>query len=398
MQKTTVVRLVEGRLAWYPPGASQEPQWLDDDGARERLHSALGQRKVGVCFAAPGVDVRLLSLAVDPAERKHIAASLPFTLEEQVAEDIDDLHFASCALDKQTLGVAICSRERMDAWQSLFADFPGILRWCPEPLLLPWQVGEWCVVLQGNEAIVRVGQCEGFTVERDLAGTMLAAAMSEEPDAIIVYGADQSSDTALLPEPLRDRVQWRQGNLHAALLLGERGEVDLNLRQADYAPRLPLARWWRQWRAVAAVFAVGFCVQLAALYMDYRNLSNENVALRTAVQDSYRRAFPRGNAPEPEKQMRRQLDALKGTGQSSGFVSLVNRVGGVIATMPDTTISTLNYSEKGDEMRMNIVAADFEGVEQLRSKINEAGLEAVMESSSAQDDKVRARLRVSGPS
>ena len=66
--------------------------------------------------------------------------------------------------------------------------------------------------------------------------------------------------------------------------------------------------------------------------------------------------------------------------------------------MPDTTISTLNYSEKGDEMRMNIVAADFEGVEQLRSKINEAGLEAVMESSSAQDDKVRARLRVSGPS
>ncbi|MGB1141071.1 MAG: type II secretion system protein GspL, partial [Halioglobus sp.] len=241
MQKTTVVRLVDGRLAWYPPGASQEPQWLDDDNARDNLRSALSQRKVGVCFAVPGMDVRLLSLEVDPGERKHIAASLPFTLEEQVAEDIDDLHFSSCVLDKETLGVAICSRERMDAWQALLADFSGILRWCPEPLLLPWKTGEWCLVLEGSEAIVRVDQCEGFTIERDLVSPMLAAAaMSAEPEAIVVYGTDQQADTQLLPEALRERVQWRQGNLYAALLLGESGEVDLNMRQGDYAPRLPL--------------------------------------------------------------------------------------------------------------------------------------------------------------
>ena len=66
----------------------------------------------------------------------------------------------------------------------------------------------------------------------------------------------------------------------------------------------------------------------------------------------------------------------------------------MIAGLPDTSIASINYNEKGDEMRMNIVAADFEGVEQLRSRINEAGLEAVMESSSAQGDRVRARLRV----
>ena len=45
-------------------------------------------------------------------------------------------------------------------------------------------------------------------------------------------------------------------------------------------------------------------------------------------------------------------------------------------------------------MRMNILAVDFEAVERVRADINETGLEAVMESSSAQGDKVRARLRV----
>jgi type II secretory pathway component PulL len=45
-------------------------------------------------------------------------------------------------------------------------------------------------------------------------------------------------------------------------------------------------------------------------------------------------------------------------------------------------------------MRLNIVAADFSGVEKLRSRINEAGLDAIMESSSTQGEQVSARLRV----
>ena len=45
-------------------------------------------------------------------------------------------------------------------------------------------------------------------------------------------------------------------------------------------------------------------------------------------------------------------------------------------------------------MRLNIVAADFEGVEQLRSRMSEAGLEAIMESSTTQGERVSARLRV----
>ena len=396
MHTIAVVRLVGDRLAWYPPGTSDEPQWLDNDIARENLRAALAQRRLGVCFAVPGADARLLTLPVTAAEKKHISKSLPFALEEQVAEDIDDLHFASCSLDKDTMAVAICARSNMLHWQDLLADFSGISQWRPEPLLLPWQEDEWCLVVEGDTVIVRLGQCEGFTVESDLLSTLLQGALAEQaaPGAIVVYGRDQSADTALLPASLHDKVQWRNGNLYAALLLSESSGLNLNLLQGDFVPRLPFARWWSQWRAVAALFAVAFLLQLTATYADYRNLTAENLALRGAVQDSYRKAFPKGAVVDAEKQLRRQLDALRGTGQSSGFVSLMERIGVVVAGLSDTSIASINYNEKGDEMRMNIVAADFEGVEQLRSRINEAGLEAVMESSSAQGDRVRARLRV----
>lgn len=396
MQNICVIRLVDEQLAWYPPGSGEGPQWLDTAPARENLRAALAQRRVNLCFAVPGADVRLLPLSVSPEEKKHIGKSLPFMLEEQVAADIDELHFASCSLDKSQLGVGICALDRMLDWQARLQDYPGINQWVPEPLLLPWQPGEWCLVLDGEQVIVRTGACDGFSIERALAPALLSSAMQEgaPPQAVIVYGTDQAADTALLPADLQGAVQWRRGNLHAALLLSDQAQKPLNLLQGAFAPRLPLERWWRQWRPVAAVFALAFALQLIVTYADYHKLQTQNLALRTAVQDSYRKAYPKGAVVDAEKQLRRQLDALRGSAQSSGFVSLMERVGGVIASRPGTSIASINYNDKGDEMRMNIVAVDYAAVEQVREDMNKAGLQAVMESSSAQGDRVRARLRV----
>ena len=402
MHNSAIIRLVDGRLAWYAPGASDEPRWLDDERVREDLYAAMAEQRSAPCFAAPGADVRLLRLAFSGEEKKHIARSLPFMLEEQVAQDIEDLHFASVALDKLELGVAVCSVDNMQAWQAQLEHFPGVRLWLPEPLLLPWREGEWCIVLEGDSAIVRYDECGGFTVEQALLPAMLAGLLAEhpEPGAIVFYGREQQAEIALLPQALQDKVQWRRGNLYSALLLGEAPQPALNLLQGEFGVRLPLARWWREWRAVAAVFAVAFALQIVFTYTDYLKLERENLALRAAVESSYRKANPRGNAPEPEKQLQRQLVALRGTGQNSGFVHLIEQVGIVISGNSGTSIDAINYnfSTRGGEMRMNILAADFEAVERVRADINEAGLEAVMESSSAQGDKVRARLRVGSKS
>ncbi len=401
MHNNTVIRLVGNRLAWYAPGSSEEPLWLDDDSARDKLQANLVQQRLAPVFAAPGADVRLLRLAISAEEKKHIARSLPFMLEEQVAADIEELHFASVALDRLDLAVAVCRVERMQAWQALLQDFPGVRQWVPEPLLLPWQEGEWCIVLDGDTAIVRTGECEGFSIERAMLPLLLAAELEEVKDrpeqpAVIFYGGEQEADLAMLPAELRERAQWRRGNFSKALMLAEADAPVLNLLQGEFASRLPLGRWWREWRAVAAVFALAFGLQLVAAYADYLSLRRDNLALRGAVEQSYRQAYPKGAVVDAEKQLRRQLNALRGSGEASGFVQLVNRVGQVIANSAGTSIASINYNSNdgGGEMRMNILAADFETVERVRADINKAGLQAIMENSSAQGDRVRARLRV----
>lgn len=395
MHNTAIVRLIDGELAWYPPGASDGPRWLRQESEQESLKAALAERRLVPVFAVPGQEARLLRLEVAPEEKRHLARSLPFMLEEELAVDVSELHFAHCALDKQAYAVAVCSREAMDGFAAQLGAFPGIDQWIPEPLLLPWQPGEWCLVLEGESAIVRTGRSEGFSVERDMLPTLLEAALAEgAPQTAVIYGQSQDEDCALLPEPLRDSVQWRRGDLYAATLIAEGPDPALNLRQGEYARRLPLKRWWAQWRVAAVLFGAALCLHLLATWADYRQLRAQNLALRTAVQDIYRTANPRGAIADPEKQLRRQLDALSGGSEGSGFVALLERVGGVVAGSEGTSIVSINYNDKAGEMRLNIVARDYGAVEQVRSGINNTGLEAIMENSNAQGDKVRARLRV----
>ena len=126
-------------------------------------------------------------------------------------------------------------------------------------------------------------------------------------------------------------------------------------------------------------------------------MQQENLVLRGAVQESYRKAFPRGAVVDAEKQLRRQLDTLTGSSESSGFVSLMAGVGEVVAAA-DGSIVSINYNDKAAEMRLNLLAADYEAVERIRAGFVESGLQATLENSSAQGDQVRARLRVGGRS
>ncbi len=380
MQDCAVVRLKEGRLAWYPPGAGDGPHFLDDEVVREQLRATVHQPGSTVCFAAPGVDVRLCQFDISQEEKKHLDKSLPFMLEEELIGDIEDLHFAWAIHDKLNLTAAICSRSKMQQWQKMLAGFPGINSWITEPMLLPWQPGEWCVVIESDLAVVRTGSFEGFSIERELALSMLAAANDtrELPEAIIVYGQDQEKDTALFSNELRGRIQWRRGDLGSALLLNQSPLQAPNLLQGDFALRLPLARWWKQWRAVAAVLTLAFCVQLTATYAEFISLERENTELRLAVERSYRKAYPRGAMVDAEKQLNRQLGALRGSSQASGFVSLMSRVGEVISNSPGTGIASINYNDRGDEIRMNITARNFEAVDDIRTAMNSAGLSAPM--------------------
>jgi type II secretion system protein L len=394
VRESAVIRLLDDELVWYPPGSSAEPRALRDESESEQLAAIAAARRAPVLFAVPGGDVTLREVTFTPAEKRHIAKSLPFMLEDDFASDIDELHFAARPLGKLQLGVAACTHECMRRWTERLSEVAPANQWIPEPLLLPWQPGELCIVIEPERVVVRSGDNEGFSAESTIASAMLAALDETRFETVIVYGLDQAGDSELLPQWMRDRMQWRTGNFAAALMLAEEERQPLNLRQGDYGGNLPVGLWWRQWRLVIGLFAAAFVLQVGSTYASYASLKEENLELRRQIEAAYRSAVPEGRLQDAEKQLNNQLRERRGGAQSTSFMSLMDRIGRVVQQQAGAQLASVNFSDKLGEVRMNLIVPDFRTVEAIRAGMVAAGLDAETENSNAQADAVRARMRV----
>jgi type II secretion system protein L len=395
VRESAVIRLVGGELYWYPPGSSGSPRPLADASEKAQLQAIASARRAPLVFAVPGADVSLRCVEFLAAERRHIARSLPYLLEDEFASVIEELHFASRSLGRLELGVAACTTDKMEYWQEQLTDLPLVNQWVPEPLLLPWRTDELCVLVEADLVLVRYGMNNGFAVERELAGELLAALAATESFAVVVvYGTDQQVDMRLLPESLRENLQWRTGDFSAALMLAVEEKQVLNLCQGAYGANVPVGRWWQQWRVAAALFVAAFGLQVVATYADYRNLESENLQMRRQIEATYREVNPKGKARDHVKALQQQLDSLQGGPQGPGFVSLLERIGRVVQTEQGAQLGSINFTDKLGDLRLNLVVPDFKAVESIRTRLDAAGLDAQMENSNTQGDAVRARLKV----
>ena len=350
------------------------------------------QVPAGAVVALPSAAIRLTSIAVDPAEARHLVRSLPFMLEDAVVEPVERLHFARKVLSSEQWAVAIVQRELMADWLGLLgADSTAPC--VPECLLLPWQEGECCILIEHESALLRYGEAEGARVEANLLGPLLQS-MPSRPFTIVIYGENRESDCELVPAELRDRVQWRQGSFGKAIMLTTPDAGLFDLRQGDFAPRLPLMRWWNTWQRVAVAAGIVLALQIGSDVIQYQRLKAENLALRSAIQASYRQANPRGAVVDVEKQLDRQIAEFAPSQSGTAFTPLLARVTQAVAADEGISISTLNFSASAREIRLDLMAGDYAAVEALRRRLDSDGLQATLETSSARDDQVRARLRV----
>ena len=391
-ENRSVLALRDGQLFWLRPG--MEPAALDEGHAREALLAELSRRQHNVVFAAPGGDLRLLEIDVAAEERRHLDTSLPYRLEDSFTDDIEALHFARKMHERDRCAVAVVAHESMEDWHEVLGEFADLLPWVPEPLLLPWQDGEWTLVLEGDSALLRWGSYAGSRIELALLPMLLSGLGQESaPERLVVYGLDEAESLATLPDELRGLAEWRRGDFSAALWLAT-GETPFDLLQGSYAPRLPYMRWWSQWRSVAALVGVALVLHVGSGWLDLRRLERENESLRREIETVYRGVNPRGAVVDAERQLQRQLAGLRGGEGGSSFSAALAPLAAGVAEQPGVQLASLTYSQARSELRLNLLAPDFNAVEELRAGLASQGLGATLESSSRSGDSVRARLRL----
>ncbi len=413
--------------------------WLGDDqasasvatsGDLNTLRSALGDLGQQAWLLLPGAKVVSRSLEYTEKEKKHLRSLLPFQLEESVVGDIEDLHVAvgSAVAGKVTL--AYTDKHWLKAIFTQLASIGvEVTRCWATPMLLPLvapvasepqepSVAEasdtavekltanpsatWVLGLENGQVNLRFAEQEAFSVPLPLVASsldMLIASqkLGDNLPYLVLRASAQADLDALyksLPPHLAACV--------SSQALADDWQLDFNgkaidLCQAEFSQRLPLARWLKLWRGVGILALVTLVVYVGVLGFNIYKLNKQNLQLRQQMEAVYRSVVPSGQSDDPEKRLRLKLQQLQPKTQTGSVVKVLAGVVPIIAANPDVTVKVISYSADTGDLSVSAQAHSFGSLDALRQALIAQGYAVDPIAATTQGDLSNGRLKISKP-
>jgi general secretion pathway protein L len=370
-----------------------------------------------VCVLVPGADVLLTRARVPMRGNARILQAVPYALEEQIAADVSDLHFAIGKRDAEgRVAVAAVARARIEEWlaqlaaaglkpQSLLADtgvLPGVDRGA-------------VVLLEGDRACVRC--LDGTPLESkvdeleqvlDVAGVVVEAeSEATDPEgarALVVYASDEDQARhADLIERLRaraERVELRSTMGHPLrILASEAVKPDaLNLLQGTYAPRTAIDTLWKPWRTAAMLLAAFLVVTLGLQSVRLIQLNARERQLDAAAFDILSKSCGVRALADARAQMQRCMDERLGNvaGGEDLFLEMLGTLAAALAETPGTQVTHISYRNRVLDLKLTV--PDIDTLERIKSLVADRGaLQMDIAQTSPGEGKVESQIELKKP-
>src|SRR5512141_375583 len=305
MTETLVIRLRahdEAPASWLS---------VDENGARsgpvhrgpvEDAQSAAHGRRVVLLL--PGTDVSLYNPELPVKGGARLAQAVPFALEEQLASDVDAMHFAvgTRAADSNDTPVAVVSRPLLDRWLAACsaAGIQPNAAHC-ESQAVPVSPSGCTLLLDENTLYVRRAAGVPYALDAvPLAAALeLALGPAAEPGEHVVFYATPSEYEAhqALIEGLRARTATLQVKLlpdgALPLLAAPVMSTDpINLLQGPYAAASTIGTQLLQWRVPVALAAATALVFIAGQGLSLWKMKSAEKQVDAQIAQVFGQALP----------------------------------------------------------------------------------------------------------
>jgi len=385
------------KAEWLTIGANRQPLGEPAYGSLNDAASAAHYRRCVVL--APSENILLTTVNLKARNREQLVRAMPFALEEELAEDVEQLHFAPGP--RQLDGghpVAVVARAHMDQWLAqLRAAGLTPQAVIPDVLAVPLAGDQrWSLLIERDRALLRTGAFSGLTLEPDNIETMLGCAMEEsrtQPEVIEVYRRGGEAGAALPSIPAVS-YESREASLPQLWAAGVDEKHAINLLQGPYRIKSDVVRLLKPWRVAAGLLGIWIALQALGTTLDHRRLAEAERDVQAEIERVYRETFPGATRiVNPRVQMEQQLQALKQAGETdslTAFMALLNAGGRAILDLPDVRIVTLDYLDGA--LNVSLSARELQSLETIKQNIESQGLAANIESAETRGNTVNGRL------
>jgi general secretion pathway protein L len=412
MSETLVIRFhdpAEDAVHWYLLDAQGQRLGGPGQGRLEECRALTEKRRVVALM--PGERVSLMDAHIPTRKKQRILQAAPWVLEDRLAQDVESLHFALGPRQAgDSIRIAVVSRDDM---ASLCAqcESQGIApdAVIPDYLALPREDGEWTILVENERVIVRTGDHDGFSTDRELALDMLAFSLPDPVDkeAPALEGLRlirPEADTAFL-ESLEQRFGERfqlddrpyREAVDQVFVPSVNLRDSIDLAEGEFRLRVEDDAWWRPWRPVVALASAWLLVLAVSEVVHLYQLSGDNNTLDAEIEQVFRAALPDAERMvDPRLRMEQRLNALRGTGSQGQFLPTLAAMGEGMAALENGSLRGLSY--RPGVLDINLRVSEGRALDSFKDAVEtQQGYEAVIQSANTRDNYVDGRLQIRAP-
>jgi general secretion pathway protein L len=397
-------------------------EWIvaDDNGTRrsppangslEQAASHVQGRPVIVLVPATETMTSTVDLPIRSGAR--LNAALAYALEEQVAADVDTLHFAAGERRESGLRpVAAVARELLDYWIARL-DEAGIQPWkiIPENYGLARMPGTMSVLIDGDCVMFNDGGDIEFVMQGvHPSETLVAAGLLSDrhddapPEAsghLVVYCSAEdeerlshdwialrhelhSVDINLLPDGALPRL---------AVTVAAGGGV--NFLQGRYGPKADYGSWLRPWSKAAVLLLGLIVVGVAAKGIDFWRLTQEHDALQAQFTQELQQFRPGDGTPvlDPVAAVNSIKRGLGGTTATPVFLASLGELATALTQNEQAKVEAVSY--RAGVIDVRITSPDVETIGNIQKLIGESGrFVASIQSTDRVADRINSRIQI----
>lgn len=355
-----------------------------------------------VVLIVPADDVLLAKTVIPGNSLARAQQAVPFALEDQVADDVDSLHFALGTKSRDDeYPVAIISHSTMERILELCSDAdirPAEI--VPETLALPdlkatsADMTVWSALLDNGRAVIRLGDQLGFATDPAMAGMMIEGASAElgqEEDISLVVFRTSPKEQIDVPDSMDLEIRPCEHRL-ALYATGLATAPHVNLLQGVYNPKKDFDKTWKPWRTSLALAAC-LCVALfLGKWFDVRQLQKQEAELDSRIASAFEQALPGARMQRPRRQIQAALDNI-GAINTDGFTQRLSQIATSLSTQPQTELRTIGYRNGRFDLDLNTDAVPT--LDALSAELKKRGTLAMsVQSANRENNIVRGRVRI----
>jgi general secretion pathway protein L len=341
-----------------------------------------------ICVLVPGTDVLVAEPELPTKAGTKLQQLVPYALEEQLADDIDDLHFAigRRPSDSTRTPVAVVTRTLMDQWLTALKSNgldPEVMY--ADSDLLPQNPGQSVALLEEDIVVVRPPSGSPVTLPADALHEALEMAQSSTADGgagrgLILYtGAPEWHEHSAQVEALRERFDGIKIQLLASGPLALFAQqlpmaTATNLLQGAYTPTTSRAVGLRAWRVAVILLVCLIGLHVAGKAAELSVLKSNEHKLDVSMRQAVQTVMPgQSNSPDARKLLEARLSAARAAG-TSGLLPALEALVQAKSAAPAAVVQALSFHNGAVELK--VAAPDASSLDRIGQALRNNGWQA----------------------